>query len=254
MCRTCGCDALDHTTDHEHEHAHPHDHHHDEGRARVLRLEHDVLARNDRLAMDTRRWLVARGIAAVNVMASPGAGKTTVLERTIRELRGQRDVRVVEGDQATELDAARIRALGAPVVQINTGSGCHLDATMVARALETLSPPVDGLVLIENVGNLVCPALFDLGEALRVVIASVAEGDDKPIKYPHMFRAADAVLLNKMDLQPYVAFDVDRFRAHVQAVNPRCVILPVSATRDDGLAAWFGWLRAHAGTVGTSSR
>lgn len=234
MCRTCGCD-----TD-------VHDHVHTATETRVLRLEHDVLARNDRLATETRRQLTARGVLALNVMASPGAGKTTLLERTIEALHAELDVRVIEGDQATDVDAARIRAAGAPVVQINTGVGCHLDATMVARALATLAPPSGAVVVIENVGNLVCPALFDLGEDAKVVIASVTEGDDKPLKYPHMFRAADLLLLNKTDLLPYVRFDVDRFVAHARAVNPRIVVIPVSATRGDGLDAWFSWVRAKA--------
>jgi len=174
-------------------------------------------------------------------MSSPGAGKTTLLERTLRERRG-RPVSVIEGDQETERDAERIRAAGARAVQINTGAGCHLDAAMISRALTELTPAARSVLFIENVGNLVCPALFDLGERARVVIASVTEGDDKPLKYPHMFRAADVVVLNKIDLLPYVAFDVARFAAHARRVNPRARIMHTSATRGDGLAEWYAWL------------
>ena len=213
---------------------------------RVLRLERKVLDRNDARAAENREWFRARGILALNLVASPGAGKTTLLERTVRALGAELAVHVIEGDQATDADAARIRAAGAPAVQVNTGTGCHLDATMVARALETLAPAAGAVVMIENVGNLVCPAQFDLGETAKVLVASVTEGDDKPIKYPHMFRAADVAVLNKIDLAPHVDFDADRWREHARAVNPRLAVFPVSATRGDGLEAWFDWLRAHA--------
>jgi hydrogenase nickel incorporation protein HypB len=209
-------------------------------------LERDVLATNNRLAEDNRRRLEARRVVAVNLMSSPGSGKTTLVERTIRDLGGERAISVIEGDQATAIDADRIEATGAPVVQINTGAGCHLDAPMVARALSTLAPPDGSMVLIENVGNLVCPALFDLGEAARVVIMSVTEGDDKPLKYPHMFRSADVVVLNKIDLLPYVSFDVDRCLSAVRRLRPAVAMLQVSATTGDGLDAWYGWLRARA--------
>jgi hydrogenase nickel incorporation protein HypB len=200
-----------------------------------------VFEKNDRLAERNRGWLSARGILALNVVSSPGAGKTTLLERTIRDQK-TRKIAVVEGDQATSHDADRIRAAGARAVQVNTGVGCHLDAAMVERALTELDPPAASILLIENVGNLVCPALFDLGERAKVVVASVTEGDDKPAKYPHMFKAAGLVLLNKVDLLEHVAFDADRFRQFAREMNPRARVIAVSATRGDGLDEWYAWL------------
>ena len=212
----------------------------------AVELEQRVLAKNDRLAAENRRWLAERGIAALNLVSSPGAGKTTLLERTLRDLAGAgRRFYVIEGDQETERDAERIRASGCPVVQVNTGTGCHLDAFMVREALTALGPEQGSLLFVENVGNLVCPALFDLGEGAKVVVASVTEGEDKPLKYPHMFRASRLMLLNKIDLLPYVAFDVDRCVALARQVNPELEILLVSATRGDGLGAWFDWLGRH---------
>jgi hydrogenase nickel incorporation protein HypB len=265
MCATCGCadDGGTRVTDlrgeaatavaphphHDHDHG-SHDHHdhgpddhqdHDHGATETLLLEERVLAKNDALAEHNRGWLLARGVAAVNLMSSPGSGKTTLLERTVRELGATTPVWVIEGDQETTFDAERIKAAGAPVLQINTGSGCHLDATMVRTALQTLDPG-HGLVLIENVGNLVCPALFDLGENARVVIMSVTEGADKPLKYPHIFASATLVVLNKCDLLPYVDFDVERFTRDVGLVNSRTQICRISATRGDGLDAWYAWL------------
>ena len=219
MCATCGCADGGYRID---GHPHPHEpHDHDGGGrsheahgagGRTVTLEQKVLAKNDALAQQNRAWLRQRGVLAVNLMSSPGAGKTTLLERTVRELAGQPVISVVEGDQETALDASRIRAAGCPVIQVNTGSGCHLDAQMVARALRALDPPGGSVVVIENVGNLVCPALFDLGEAARVVLASVTEGADKPVKYPHMFRRADLVLVSKTDLLPYLDFDTGQCR------------------------------------------
>ena len=254
MCATCGCsgDALleDHAHDHEHEHSHhDHDHSHEHGHGhvetRTVTLEQAVLARNDALAERNRKWLAEHSILALNLMSSPGAGKTTLLERTIRELGTELRISVIEGDQETVLDAERIRATGAPAVQINTGSGCHLDAKMLAGGLETLDPPDGSIVLIENVGNLVCPALFDLGEQARVVITSVTEGAEKPRKYPQMFRAADLVLLNKIDLLPYVNFDVADFLDGARRANPGVEVLRLSATTGDGIADWYGWLGAR---------
>jgi hydrogenase nickel incorporation protein HypB len=207
-----------------------------------------VLEKNNALRAERNRgWLEARGVLAANLMSSPGAGKTMLLERTIRDLAGELPIAVIEGDQATSYDADRIRAAGRPVVQINTGGGCHLDAHMVGHALEDLDPPPGSVVMIENVGNLVCPALFDLGERAKVVIASVTEGDDKPVKYPHMFRAGSVILLNKTDLLPHVTFDVDRFLGFARQVNPSLRVFPVSATRGEGLADWYGWLREQRG-------
>ncbi|MCK9900558.1 hydrogenase nickel incorporation protein HypB [Frankia sp. Cpl3] len=239
MCGTCGCDGRSRLDGSEN------------ARARTLRLELDVLAHNDEAAHANRAWLAARRACAVNLMSSPGAGKTTLLEHTILALAGTVACAVVEGDQETALDARRIRATGAPAVQVNTGTGCHLDAPTVGRALRALDPP-DGLdlpggsvVLIENVGNLVCPGLFDLGESARVVLASVPEGEDKPSKYPHMFRAADLILLTKVDLLPYLAFDGELFTDAVRQVNPSAPVVAVSVTDGTGLADWLSWLRAR---------
>jgi hydrogenase nickel incorporation protein HypB len=244
MCATCGC-GEDHEHQHQHQHPHhDHDHDHHEARARTLVFEEAVLARNQHLADHNRDWLRARGVTAINLMSSPGAGKTTLLERTLAALAGELPLAVIEGDQETQADADRIRAAGGRAVQINTGTGCHLDAAMVARAGSELDPH-GGVLFIENVGNLVCPALFDLGEAARVVIASVTEGEDKPLKYPHMFRASELVLLNKIDLLPYVDFSVERFAAHLRTVNPRTRLLPLSARNGDGLLAWIDFVRGH---------
>jgi hydrogenase nickel incorporation protein HypB len=252
MCTTCGCGdeggaRLTVMTDPPHRHAHDHQHDHPgqapEGDTRTVVLEQQILAKNDLLAERTRGWLGGRGVRAFNMMSSPGSGKTTLLERTIREVGDECAVSVIEGDQETPLDAERIRATGRPVVQVNTGSGCHLDAGMVARALEALDPESGSVVFIENVGNLVCPALFDLGEAHRVVLASVTEGADKPLKYPQMYRTATLVLINKMDLAPYVDFDREVFGQAVAAINPTVEVMGVSATTGEGLDGWYGYLR-----------
>jgi len=248
MCAICGCSdhPAGHDHDHPHDHDHGHDHHHPPARGEIVRIERELLGKNDRAAAENRAWLRARRILALNLLSSPGAGKTTLLERTLQDLGAELQLSVIEGDQATENDADRIRAAGAPAVQINTGTGCHLDAEMVARALASLGPRPGSVVMIENVGNLVCPALFDLGEEAKVVVASVAEGDDKPLKYPYLFREAGLLLLNKIDLLPHVRFDVERFTAAARQVNPRVHTLLVSATRGDGLEAWYAWLRRRA--------
>jgi hydrogenase nickel incorporation protein HypB len=250
MCTTCGCGdeagarltvMSDHPSRHDHHHHHPGQS--PDGETRTVVLEQQILAKNDLLAEHTRGWLGGRDVLAFNMMSSPGSGKTTLLERTIREVGDERAVSVIEGDQETPLDAERIRATGRPVVQVNTGSGCHLDAGMVARALEALDPERGSVVFIENVGNLVCPALFDLGEAHRVVVASVTEGADKPLKYPQMYRTATLVLINKMDLAPYVDFDMEVFGRAVAAINPTVEVLGVSAATGEGLDGWYGYLR-----------
>jgi hydrogenase nickel incorporation protein HypB len=211
----------------------------------VIRIEADVLERNDEVAARNRGWFSDQGILALNLVSSPGAGKTTLLERTIRDLRNEIEISVIEGDQETANDAERIRSTGAQVVQVNTGAGCHLDSQMVTQALERLKPAQRSLVLIENVGNLVCPALFDLGENSKIVILSVTEGEDKPLKYPHMFRAASLLVLNKVDLLPYVEFNVERCVAYAKSINPRIELLQVSATRGTGLENWYDWIRAQ---------
>ncbi len=256
MCATCGCGAdgamitvagedASHrhgAHDHDHGHTHPHDHTHTE----TVTLERKVLEKNDLLAEQNRQWLAERRVLALNVTSSPGAGKTTLLERTIRELTPGRPVAVIEGDQETLLDADRIRAAGARAVQVNTGAGCHLDADMVHRALHALEPEPGSLLFIENVGNLVCPALFDLGEHSKVVVISVTEGTDKPLKYPHMFAAAGLVLINKVDLLPYVDFDLERCAGYARSVNPGVNIFPLSATTGEGVPAWYDWLASQA--------
>jgi hydrogenase nickel incorporation protein HypB len=251
-----------HSHNHDHSHSHNHDHDHDHSdkhhstlpastpvaqlhaqvHGTTLTLEQNILAKNDLLAAQNRGWFKGRHILALNLVSSPGAGKTTLLIRTIRELQHQVPISVIEGDQATANDANRIRETGCNVVQINTGTGCHLEAAMVERGLQELNPPLNSIVMIENVGNLVCPALFDLGEQAKVVILSVTEGEDKPIKYPHMFRASQVMILTKIDLLPYVQFDVDRCLDYARQVSPHLQIFQVSATTGVGLKAWYDWL------------
>ena len=210
---------------------------------RTLRIERDVLAKNDAIASLNRRWLSDRGIFAVNLVSSPGSGKTSLLVATAKALKQEMPLAVIEGDQQTSLDAERVRAAGVDAVQINTAKGCHLDAQMVADALRGLRVADDSLLLIENVGNLVCPAAFDLGEAHKVAILSVTEGDDKPLKYPDMFHAADLVIINKMDLLPYVDFDVDAAIEYAQRVRPGVGVMLLSARTGEGFGAWVAWLR-----------
>ncbi|MGW4090507.1 hydrogenase nickel incorporation protein HypB [Nocardia sp. NPDC004750] len=276
MCATCGCgddaalirvprdhqhaDGHDHAhADHEHTHQDHHPHEHGPGADHVhvpatetVTLELKVLAKNDELAQRNRDWLAERGILALNMTSSPGAGKTTLLERTIRES-GQAPIAVIEGDQATLLDADRIKATGCPVVQVNTGAGCHLDAEMMYRALETLDPAPGTLLFVENVGNLVCPALFDLGEREKVVVISVTEGTDKPLKYPHMFQAAGLVLVNKTDLLPYVDFDLDRCREYIHSIHPGVEVLPLSVSSGEGLSTWYDWLAEQRRAAGPAA-
>lgn len=210
--------------------------------ARRVSIEQDILAENDRHAAANRRRFAERGILALNLLSSPGSGKTTLLVRTLEALRDRLPMAVVEGDQQTSLDAERIRATGVPAIQINTGKGCHLDAAMVGRAVARLAPAEASLLLIENVGNLVCPAAFDLGEAHKVVVLSVTEGEDKPLKYPDMFRAADLLLLNKWDLLPYVAFDPERALSYARQVHPGLPAIRVSAVTGEGFGAWLAWI------------
>jgi hydrogenase nickel incorporation protein HypB len=238
MCSTCGCGEESH-------HAHQ--------TLRRLRIEENLLATNERYAQANRTWLAGRGIAMVNLMASPGAGKTSLLVRTLTDLAGKMAFAVIEGDQQTSLDAERIRACGVKAVQINTGKACHLDAHQVGHALTALDPPHGALVLIENVGNLVCPAGFDLGESKRVVLLSVTEGDDKPLKYPYMFHSADLIVVTKLDLLPYVEFDLDRCLAYARRLQPKVQALALSAKTGAGMKAWYAWLTRLAQPVGLSA-
>jgi hydrogenase nickel incorporation protein HypB len=234
---------------HDHEHTHDHAQHHEPAPVSTIDLNTRILAKNDAAAAQNRAWFKGREILAINLMSAPGAGKTTLLERTIASLKGDHKVFVLEGDQATDHDGARMKAAGAPAVQINTGQGCHLDADMLARGIGELKPASGSILFIENVGNLVCPALFDLGEARRVAILSVTEGDDKPLKYPHMFRAADLMLLNKIDLAPHVRFDRQRAIAFARQVNPAIKVLELSAQTGEGVDAWLRWIDAEHATV-----
>lgn len=268
MCVTCGCgEGTPSIEELARQHGHPHTHHHaldhpyrlrrrhapasDAAETRRVRIEEDILATNDGYARQNRAQLVARGVFALNLMSSPGAGKTTLLVSTIKALQGKLDISVIEGDQQTSQDAERIRAAGAPAVQINTGKGCHLEAHGVGQALQQLPLAAGGVLMIENVGNLVCPAAFDLGETCKVVIFSVTEGEDKPIKYPDMFRAASLMLINKCDLLPYLDFDVDQAIAFARQVNPGLEIIKLSATSGEGLDEWLGWILHGAATART---
>jgi len=245
--------------EHSHEHAHghryapvhsnaspAHSHAPGLGAKRMVQIEQDILAKNNAYAAQNRQRLAARGIFTLNLVSSPGSGKTTLLCKTIELLRGRQSVTVIEGDQQTSQDAERIRATGAPAIQINTGKGCHLDAHMVGHAMEKLELPTDSLLMIENVGNLVCPAAFDLGEAHKVVILSVTEGEDKPIKYPDMFRAATLMLMNKCDLLPYLSFKVDAAIEFARRVNPTIEVIEVSATTGQGMDDWLAWIDRQA--------
>ncbi|MEW7972106.1 MAG: hydrogenase nickel incorporation protein HypB [Candidatus Thiodiazotropha endolucinida] len=268
MCTVCGCgegetqiEAQDHQHDHDHHH-----HHHDENgsqgqthdygqgpahahapglsQSRMVQIEQDILSKNNQYAAANRNYFQQHGILSLNLVSSPGSGKTTLLARTIGDLQAEYAISVIEGDQQTSNDAERIRATGAKALQINTGKGCHLDGHMVGHALETLKPDQGSLLFIENVGNLVCPAAFDLGEAHKVAILSVTEGEDKPIKYPDMFHAADLMLLNKIDLLPYLDFDVQRCIEYAQRINPKIKVLQLSATTGEGMQNWYQWIAA----------
>jgi hydrogenase nickel incorporation protein HypB len=266
-------DGTTHSHAHGHEHAHGHGHDHDPAHththadgsththtpdplhvgpgpttSRMVQIERDLLANNDAVARRNRAWLAERGIFALNLVSSPGSGKTTLLVRTIEQLAGKLPVAVIEGDQQTTFDADRIRATGAPALQINTGKGCHLDAAMVETALGRLPLADDSVLMVENVGNLVCPSAFDLGEAHKVVVLSVTEGEDKPLKYPDMFHAASLMLLNKIDLLPHLSFDVERCLANARRIHPAIEIIQLSAMTGQGMDAWLAWIDrgAHA--------
>lgn len=291
MCTVCGCDQATHESSpksrrhgrHHHHHHDHHDHQHhsndDHGpavsivaeagvidygsgsagayvpgmsQARIVRVEQNILGENDRLAADNRSFFTQRGVLALNLVSSPGSGKTTLLVRSIESLAGRYPVAVIEGDQQTSFDAERIRETGVPALQINTGKGCHLDARMVGEAARRLDPDAGSVLFIENVGNLVCPAAFDLGEARRVVMLSVTEGEDKPLKYPDMFHAADLMVITKTDLLPYVPFDVERCIDFARRINPAIEVLRVSATNGEGLDAWFEWIDQRRAALAAS--
>jgi len=232
----------DHSHDHDHTHSHDHAHTHGNAATTTVVLEQAIMQKNDALAARNRAWFSGREILALNLVSSPGSGKTSLLERTIIDIKDKNSIYVIEGDQQTANDARRIKDSGAPSVQINTGTGCHLEADMVMAGLKALKPDPGSIVMIENVGNLVCPALFDLGEAAKVAILSVTEGEDKPIKYPHMFQASKLMLLNKTDLLPYLDFDVKKCLEYAREVNPDIEIIQLSAKSGEGMKDWYNWL------------
>lgn len=269
MCETCGCGDTNelkiherqHSHDHDHDQNHSHDHtnendhdhshsqesvlfthSHDHGAKKVISLNLDILSDNNRLAQINRKSFKDRNVLSLNLVSSPGSGKTTILEKTIKALIANRKIFVIEGDQQTLLDADRIEKSGAPAIQINTGSGCHLDAKMVEIAFKKLNVEPDSILFIENVGNLVCPALFDLGEFKRVVVISVTEGEDKPLKYPYMFKSSHLCIINKSDLLPYVDFDVEKTMEYARSLNPNLEFILLSARTGEGMDLWYEWL------------
>jgi hydrogenase nickel incorporation protein HypB len=242
MCTDCGCEPAQHHH-HDHDHAHTHEHGHDAG-AKTIRIEEDILGKNNRLAAGNRALFSGKGLFVLNLVSSPGSGKTSILERTLTDLGGRHSFAVLEGDQQTSNDAERIAATGVPVRQINTGAGCHLDAHMVGHGIEDFDLDDTDLLMIENVGNLVCPASFDLGEDHKVAVLSVTEGEDKPIKYPNMFHAADVMLINKIDLLPYLRFDMEKCKDFARRVNPGIRIFELSCQSGEGMDAWYEWLSA----------
>lgn len=276
MCTVCGCSTdaatVSHHHDHHgpgsHHHHHDHDHHHhhtDNGtldygtgaagvhatglsQKRLIEIETDILAKNNGLAVRNRARLEAMAVLALNLVSSPGSGKTTLLVQTIQRMKGD-CVAVIEGDQQTDNDARRIRQTGAPAIQVNTGKGCHLDASMVEHAMDDMPLADGGVLFIENVGNLVCPAGFDLGEDAKVVILSVTEGEDKPLKYPHMFAAASLMLINKIDLAPHVDFDMDRCEDYARRINPDLRVIRISGRSGEGMQEWLDWIAKRRETL-----
>ena len=252
MCATCGCDSGSNATIHHHgdEHQHGHSHSHDQHdhshvqQKTIVDVEKDVLYQNNLLAERNRGYFDAKNILALNLVSSPGSGKTSLLEKTLIDLKDQLEFAVIEGDQQTTNDADRIHATGTNVTQINTGKGCHLDSHMVLHALQGMKPKENSVLFIENVGNLVCPAMFDLGEKERVVIISVTEGDDKPLKYPDMFHSSTLCIINKIDLLPYVPFNIEKVKENAKKVNRNLEIIELSCTSGEGLQLWYNWLKA----------
>ncbi|MBL7478411.1 hydrogenase nickel incorporation protein HypB [Legionella bononiensis] len=243
MCGICGCtEEMEQTTDHEHHHHDHHelDHHVHEGH--LVQIEQNILAKNNQYAEDNERFFLQKNILALNLMSSPGSGKTTLLAKTIGDLNTLIDIAVVVGDQQTDFDARKIKDSGGTAIQINTGKVCHLDAHRVGHAVEALPLKEQSILIIENIGNLVCPALFDLGEHYKIVILSVTEGDNKPLKYPDMFHAADLLVITKTDLLPYVDFDLEQCKEYARRINPELEILSLSTKNGEGLQEWYEWL------------
>ena len=279
MCNTCGCASGNlkiegdehhhhhHDHDHDHEHEHEHDHHHEHNhdidynklparnhnpvmsQARMIEIEENILAKNDAYAAQNRELFKAKGILALNLVSSPGSGKTSLLVETIKALQEKFQVSVIEGDQQTTNDADRIRETGVKAIQVNTGKGCHLDGHMVGHAVEHLTPEDGSILFIENVGNLVCPAAFDLGEAAKIAVLSVTEGEDKPLKYPDMFAASKIMILNKIDLLPHLDFDVDACINNAKRINPEIKVIQVSAKTREGFDEWLGLLESLRGQI-----
>jgi len=272
MCGTCGCggpegkikiqkpgtdhsndhhhvshEITGHSHDHDHSHSHDHDHnhhhHHADHHKTVIEVEQDILQHNDLMAARNRGYFDAKNLFVMNLVSSPGSGKTSILEKTLKDLKEDISFAVIEGDQQTMQDANRIDALDIPVIQINTGKGCHLESDMVYDAVKQLDPKENSILMIENVGNLVCPSMFDLGERKRVVIISTTEGEDKPLKYPDMFLSSDICVINKIDLLPYLNFDLEKLKSYAIQVNPKLKFFEVSATSGEGMETWYQWLR-----------
>lgn len=245
MCGVCGCGAREVHVHGMTEHRHDPVHEVEEGAGRRIQVEQDILSDNDRYATANRERFEQQALLALNLVSSPGSGKTSLLTATIEQLASRVPLAVIEGDQQTSRDAERIRASGAAAVQINTGKGCHLDAHMIGHAMAQLPDLQGGLLCIENVGNLVCPAGFDLGEAHRVVILSVTEGDDKPLKYPDIFHGSDLLLINKMDLLPHVDFDPSACIEYARRINPDLEVIQLSARTGEGMSQWLDWISQH---------
>ncbi|MGI9531487.1 hydrogenase nickel incorporation protein HypB [Lutimonas sp.] len=276
MCGTCGCGSPEghvsiqkpgsvlhehhhHSHDdhhhHEHSHAHSHDHGHQHEHQQehlkktVIEVEQDILQQNDLMASRNRGYFEAKDLFVLNLVSSPGSGKTSILEKSLTDLKDQLDFAVIEGDQQTLQDANRIDALDVPVIQINTGKGCHLESDMVHNAVKQLAPLEGSILMIENVGNLVCPSMFDLGENKRVVIISTTEGEDKPLKYPDMFLSSDVCIINKTDLLPYLDFDINKLKTYALQVNPSLEFFEVSATKGEGMELWYQWLKNEQAAI-----
>jgi hydrogenase nickel incorporation protein HypB len=257
MCGTCGCGdeniityrkpGVENETHshHDHNHEHGHSHEHDHSHAIEIKLEQDILNKNNLLAERNRGFFEAKNILSINLVSSPGSGKTSLLEKTIKEMNKKLDFFIVEGDQQTMNDAERIKEAGAPVIQVNTGQGCHLDADMINKAVKALEVKDNSVLFIENVGNLVCPAMFDLGESKRVVVISVTEGEDKPIKYPAMFNTSDVCIINKIDLLPYLDFDLNKLKEYAKQVNHHLEFIEVSVKSGEGMDKWYQWLEKN---------